>query len=101
MIYGAGDSGYLLIKEILQNHRHKLKPIGWIDDDPSKYNQLLYGYKIYGSKKQLLTICKKHKPDMVLISTSAIGKESEDELRALLAEHNIGIGRFNLTISYN
>jgi UDP-GlcNAc:undecaprenyl-phosphate GlcNAc-1-phosphate transferase len=101
MIYGAGDSGYLLIKEILQNHRHELKPIGWIDDDPSKYNQLLYGYKIYGGKKQLLTICEKFKPDMVLISTKAINKEAEDELRDLLAVHNIGIGRFSLTISFN
>lgn len=101
IIYGAGDSGYLLIKEILQNHRHELKPIGWIDDDPSKYNQLLYGYKIHGGKEQLLTICKKFKPDMVLISTRAIDQQAEDELRDLLAVHDIGIGRFSLTISYN
>ena len=38
---------------------------------------------------------------MVLISTRAIDKEAEDELRDLLAVHNIGIGRFSLTISYN
>ncbi|MES2376874.1 MAG: hypothetical protein V4553_09860 [Bacteroidota bacterium] len=101
IIYGAGDSGYLLIKEILQNQRHELKPIGWIDDDPSKHNQLLYGYKIYGGKEQLIKICKKIKPDMVLISTKAIDIQAEDELRDLLAVYDIGIGRFNLTISYN
>ena len=59
MIYGAGDSGYLLIKEILQNHRHELRPVGWIDDDESKHNMYLYGYKIFGGKEQLIDICKK------------------------------------------
>ncbi|EDM37294.1 hypothetical protein PBAL39_09131 [Pedobacter sp. BAL39] len=62
MIYGAGDCGYLLVKELLQNHRHELRPIGWIDD--SKHNMYLYGYKIYGGKDQLLAICKKMKPDL-------------------------------------
>ena len=101
MIYGAGDSGYLLIKELLQNHRHELRPIGWIDDDAAKHNMFLYGYKIYGGKNELLDICKKTKPDMVLISTNAIGQENEDALKLALAAQNIGLGRFNLSLNYN
>jgi len=101
MIYGAGDSGYLLIKEILQNHRHELRPVGWIDDDESKHNMYLYGYKIYGGKEQLLDICKKIKPNIVLISTDAIDKENEDLIKDILAAENIGTGRFSLSIRYN
>jgi UDP-GlcNAc:undecaprenyl-phosphate GlcNAc-1-phosphate transferase len=101
IIYGAGDSGYLLIKELLQNHRHELRPIGWIDDDISKHNMFLYGYKIYGGKNDLLDICKKNKPDMVLISTNAINQENEDALKLQLAAQNIGLGRFNMTLNFN
>ncbi|MDB5112520.1 MAG: hypothetical protein JWR67_3634 [Mucilaginibacter sp.] len=101
IIYGAGDSGYLLIKELLQNHRHKLRPIGWIDDDVSKHNMFLYGYKIYGGKNQLLDICLKTKPDMVLISTNAISTEKEELVRTILTDHNIGFGRFKLTLNYD
>ena len=101
IIYGAGDSGYLLIKELLQNHRHELRPIGWIDDDTAKHNMFLYGYKIYGGKNELLNICQKIKPDMVLISTKAIDQQSEDALKLQLAAQNIGLGRFNLSLNYN
>jgi len=101
MIYGAGDSGYLLIKELLQNHKHELRPIGWIDDDISKHNMFLYGYKIFGGKDQLLDICSKIKPDMVLISTKAIDKEQEESLKAVLTSQNISLGRFNISLDYN
>ncbi|OCX54028.1 hypothetical protein BEL04_07070 [Mucilaginibacter sp. PPCGB 2223] len=101
MIYGAGDSGYLLIKEILQNHKHELRPVGWIDDDESKHNMYLYGYKIYGGKDQLRDICSKVKPDIVLISTNAIDEDYEMIIKDILAEQNIGTGRFSLSIRYN
>ncbi|MEO8886042.1 MAG: hypothetical protein ABI367_08270 [Mucilaginibacter sp.] len=101
IIYGAGDSGYLLIKELLQNHKHQLSPIGWIDDDDTKHNMFLYGYKIFGGIDQLEEICEKNKPDMILISTNAIDKENEEEIRAVLTAQNIGLGRFSLSLSYD
>lgn len=101
IIYGAGDSGYLLIKELLQNHRHELRPVGWIDDDISKHNMFLHGYKIYGGKNELLTICKKVKPDMVLISTNSIDKTDEDIIKTQLSVLNIGLGRFSLSLNFD
>jgi UDP-GlcNAc:undecaprenyl-phosphate GlcNAc-1-phosphate transferase len=101
LIYGAGDSGYLLIKELLQNHKHNLKPVGWIDDDRSKHNMFLYGYKIHGGKEQLFAICKKLKPDIILISTDAIDEAVTNEIKPILADSNIQLGRFNLTVFYN
>jgi UDP-GlcNAc:undecaprenyl-phosphate GlcNAc-1-phosphate transferase len=101
IIYGAGDSGYLLIKELLQNHRHELRPIGWIDDDISKHNMLLYGYKIFGGISQLSEICEKSKPDMILISTSAINKESEATIKTILASQSISLGRFSISLNYD
>jgi UDP-GlcNAc:undecaprenyl-phosphate GlcNAc-1-phosphate transferase len=101
IIYGAGESGCFLMKELLQNQKHALKPVGWIDDDKSKHNMFLCGYKIYGGQDQLLDICSKIKPDMILISTTEIDKSIEDAIRAKLANQNIGVGRFGLTFLYS
>ena len=60
---------------------------------------LLYGYKILGSKNELLEVCKKVKPDMILISTSAIDQTSEDILKIQLAGLNISLGRFSMTLN--
>jgi len=100
IIYGAGDSGHLLIQELLQNHKYELKPVGWIDDDEAKHNMYLYGYKIYGGKKDLAAICGKLQPDMILISTNAIKSSDEAEIRQTLSGGNISIGRFNLHLSF-
>jgi UDP-GlcNAc:undecaprenyl-phosphate GlcNAc-1-phosphate transferase len=99
IIYGAGDSGYLLLKELLQNHRHELTPIGWIDDDTAKHNMFLNGYKIYGGKDQLSNVCSKIKPDMVLISTTAIDEATECFVKGILAKQNISLGRFSMTLA--
>lgn len=96
IIYGAGDSGYLLVKELLQNHRYELSPIGWIDDDESKHNMLLYGFKIWGGERSLLEICKRNKVDLVLISTKNIDQVREDQLRVLLSVQRIDLGRFSI-----
>lgn len=100
VIYGAGDSGYLLIQELLQNHKYEMRPLGWIDDDDTKRNMYLYGYKIYGGKKDLSAICEKLKPDMILISTNAISEDAEKEMRQTLEQQNISLGRFNLHLSF-
>jgi UDP-GlcNAc:undecaprenyl-phosphate GlcNAc-1-phosphate transferase len=100
IIYGAGDSGFLLVKELLQNHRYELSPIGWIDDDESKHNMLLYGFKILGGKSNLINACLKNKVDLVLISTKSIDLHRENSLKAELAAHNIELGRFSIQLSY-
>jgi UDP-GlcNAc:undecaprenyl-phosphate GlcNAc-1-phosphate transferase len=100
IIYGAGDSGYLLVKELLQNHRYELSPIGWIDDDESKHNMLLYGFKILGGESQLIDVCLKNKVDLVLISTKSIELERENMLRDQLAQQNIELGRFSIQLNF-
>lgn len=100
IIYGAGDSGFLLVKELLQNHRYELSPIGWIDDDESKHNMLLYGFKILGGESQLMAACLKNRVDLVLISTKSIDLERENKLREQLSLQNIELGRFSIHLSF-
>jgi len=100
IIYGAGDSGYLLMKELLQNKKYRLTPIGWIDDDKAKHNMQLSGLKIYGSCDAIIDICKRNNASVILISTNSITGEKENELRKLLAAEEIKVGRFNLNLYF-
>jgi UDP-GlcNAc:undecaprenyl-phosphate GlcNAc-1-phosphate transferase len=51
LIYGAGDGGALLIREILKNREHGYAPIGFIDDDRQKAGRLIQGYRIFDSRE--------------------------------------------------
>lgn len=53
LIVGAGDAGAIVSREIKKNPQLKVEAIGFVDDDPKKLNQMIYGVKVLGSIDQL------------------------------------------------
>ncbi len=49
LIYGAGDGGELLVRELINSDNNKFRPIGFLDDDVRKVGKALHGFKIYNS----------------------------------------------------
>lgn len=73
LIYGAGDSGELLVRELLQNPVHRYEPIAFIDDDSSKAGKVLRGYRIYESSS-LPRLVKEFQVAEVLVSTTKVSE---------------------------
>ncbi len=80
LIYGAGDGGALLIREILNNPVHHYLPVGFIDDDDRKAGKLIYGYRIFNSV-ELPTLVERHGIHDVLISSEKVSEVRLDMLR--------------------
>lgn len=91
LIYGAGDGGELLIREILSNPDHRYAPVGFIDDDDRKAGKLMHGYQIFGSQ-QLPHLVRTYGVSEVLISTFKVPDAKLDYLRRL------GIGMKKMSI---
>ncbi|MEJ2096679.1 MAG: glycosyl transferase, partial [Deltaproteobacteria bacterium] len=68
IIYGAGRGGEILLREILNNKRLNIKPIGFLDDDPKKTGKKLYGYPIFGSFSDAEKLCKGKAVDGIVVS---------------------------------
>lgn len=76
IIYGAGDAGVSLLREIRQNPALAYDVIGFVDDNPVKAGSLIYRAKIFGNGAALSSIVKTYHIDMVLIAMpSATGME--------------------------
>jgi len=76
LIYGAGRGGEILLRELLNNKKLKLKPLGFIDDDILKVGKKLQGYPIVGSCSDLESSLNKYEIDGLLISFG--NKDSEN-----------------------
>jgi FlaA1/EpsC-like NDP-sugar epimerase len=75
-IYGAGDAGMSLLREIRQNPALAYDVAGFIDDNPAKTGATIYRVKVFGTGEALPSIVKAHPVDMVLIALpSATGRE--------------------------
>ena len=68
LIVGAGDGGRLVLREILRNPELKLKPVGFVDDDPLKKRLRVDGVRVLGTTKELGRILDEVEPDEVTIA---------------------------------
>jgi UDP-GlcNAc:undecaprenyl-phosphate GlcNAc-1-phosphate transferase len=82
LIYGAGDGGELLIREILSNHDHQYSPVGFIDDDHRKAGKKIHGYRIFGSN-DLPNLIRAYEINEVLISSFKVPESKLEALRRM------------------
>jgi len=68
LIVGAGDGGRLVLREILRNPELRLKPVGFIDDDPLKRRLRVDGVRVLGTTSDLGRILDEVEPDEVTIA---------------------------------
>lgn len=82
LIYGAGDGGELLIREILNNPDHRYAPVGFIDDDGRKAGKKIHGYRIFDSN-DLPNLIQAYGISEVLISSFKVPEARLDSLRRM------------------
>ncbi len=104
LIYGAGDAGELLLRELLNNRELSYAPVGFMDDDTTKHGKLIHGYRVFGGNGLLPKILADHEVEQVLISTPRISAERITEILGQCESRNIELRRLSIrleTISDN
>ncbi len=98
LIYGAGDGGELLLRELQNNPGLKYSPVGFLDDDPAKNGKLIHGLRVYAGNGDLMLVCKQHDIEEVLISSTRMREERLHEILDFCREQNILVKRMRITI---
>jgi UDP-GlcNAc:undecaprenyl-phosphate GlcNAc-1-phosphate transferase len=74
LIYGAGDAGEAMLREIKNNKDLHYDPIGFIDDDEVKIGRRIHGVPILGSRKDVERIVKTKEINEVIIAMPKASK---------------------------
>jgi FlaA1/EpsC-like NDP-sugar epimerase len=82
LIVGAGESGYMLAREMLRGHTG-YRPVGYVDDDPHKWGTRQAGLEVLGSVPQLRRIVEQHAVEELIL---AVPHATPAQLRVLV-EH--------------
>lgn len=78
VIIGAGDAGYILCKEIIQNHTFDANVIGFIDD--ARAGKIVYGKKVLADTQHMQDVVEKYQITLALI---AIPSASNKDIRRI------------------
>ncbi|CAN5291644.1 hypothetical protein BH10PLA2_BH10PLA2_30000 [soil metagenome] len=98
IIYGAGDAGDLLLRELRNNSLHQAQPIGFIDDDPNKRGKAIHGARVLGNAAGFADLIDKFKIEEVIVSTPRIGPERVASLLETCAPLGICVKRLSLQL---
>lgn len=97
LIYGAGEGGQLVIRELLNNPELHKTPVGFIDDDVEKRRALIRGYPVLGGIDQLEEIVREYQVSEIIVSTRKIDHNGFKRLSGECLELGISITRASLT----
>jgi UDP-GlcNAc:undecaprenyl-phosphate/decaprenyl-phosphate GlcNAc-1-phosphate transferase len=98
LIYGAGDGGELLLRELLNNRELELSPIGFLDDDPGKSGKVIHGLKVFGGNGDLGSVCDQQQVDEVVISSLKMSNKRVEEVIRCCSERDIVVKRMRITM---
>jgi UDP-GlcNAc:undecaprenyl-phosphate GlcNAc-1-phosphate transferase len=98
LIYGAGDAGELLLRELLNNRELRCTPVGFMDDDPNKRGKVIHGLPVFGGNGMLHRIITHQRIEQILISSPGINDERIDEILRECEAQNIELKRMAIRI---
>jgi len=68
IIVGAGDAGGMVAKELRANPQLGLYPVAFLDDDPAKVGNHVYGIPVLGTRKDLVQVAGDHGVREVIVA---------------------------------
>jgi FlaA1/EpsC-like NDP-sugar epimerase len=75
LVIGAGDAGALVVHELQRSAQLNLSPIGFLDDDPGKQKQEIYGVPVIGFVNDLAEVLEnEHVNEVIFAIPSAPGR---------------------------
>jgi FlaA1/EpsC-like NDP-sugar epimerase len=95
VIYGAGDAGGLVIREVLSRDGD-IRILGFIDDDPRKAGIRVMGYPVLGGYSALGVLVKASSVDVVVVSARSMSPERLNNLEVLCSGCGVQLSRLRV-----
>jgi UDP-GlcNAc:undecaprenyl-phosphate GlcNAc-1-phosphate transferase len=93
LIFGAGDSGNAVLREILNNQSLGLRPLCFLDDDPAKIGSMIHGVKVRGSRESMKTVIQERKIDEVIIAVRDLPTDVGDYIERVCVDMGVPVRR--------
>ncbi len=98
LIYGAGDGGEMVLRELKNNPEWNYQAVGFVDDDPLKADKVIHGLKVFGGNGSLPEVCREKQIQEILISFRRVSPQRLAEVRKLCRDNDVELKRAQLKI---
>ncbi|WP_338778816.1 nucleoside-diphosphate sugar epimerase/dehydratase [Metabacillus sp. FJAT-52054] len=74
LIIGAGMTGTMVVRQLLNNRQSKLSPVAFLDDDKKKHHLQIFGLPVAGGIDELEEVCRDLKIDTIILAIPSLNK---------------------------
>ena len=83
LIYGAGNSGAFVAKEMTANSDYEYYVVGFIDDNPDLRGAYISGHIVFGGKSMIEKVIDQHVVDEIIVAMPNQSKQTQKEIETL------------------
>lgn len=89
LIVGAGDAGNIILRDIRQRDHRKV--VGFVDDDETKWGQIMNGVKVYGGRQDIRSLVKSLRVDEIIIAIPSLEAVAMSDLAEICASSGVPV----------
>lgn len=89
LIFGAGDTGEMVIREIKKNKFMNYNVLGFIDDDPKKIGNRIHGVSVLGNRLKIKRLVEDLDVKEIIIAAPTLGNKGEIEIINICQECSV------------
>lgn len=94
LIYGAGNAGAMVAKELHVHKELNLWPVGFIDDDSAKNNLQIAGLRVFGDRSCIKRIIEKYDIKQIILAMPMAGGKTARDIIKLCDGLNVQVRIF-------
>ncbi|MFN8060152.1 MAG: polysaccharide biosynthesis protein [Vicinamibacterales bacterium] len=91
LIYGAGDAGEMVVRDMLRHPDSHYEPVGFLDDNPSKVGRRIHGVPVLGGRADLAHVIATKRPSEILVALPGASKTAVRNVVSALESFKIPI----------
>jgi UDP-GlcNAc:undecaprenyl-phosphate GlcNAc-1-phosphate transferase len=97
LIFGAGRGGALLLRDLREDGRG-YRPVGFVDDDPTKAGTVVQGLRVLGTRADLPRLVRDLAVEAVILAVPSGSPGLVAEVRAICAAAGAELRRFEVSL---
>ncbi len=90
LVFGAGDVGEALVRDLMRGRREDWEPVGFVDDDPGKQGRTIHGLRVRGATMDIPKLARQLEVDDVIIAAPSAPSTLVSSIFRCCQEHGIG-----------
>jgi UDP-GlcNAc:undecaprenyl-phosphate GlcNAc-1-phosphate transferase len=98
LVYGAGQFGQTLVREMRANALWNMNPVAFLDDDPMKARRWIMGVPVRGNIDDLQLAMQRYSIDEVILSSPEINGSVERRIREVCGQLECPVRRLHMEI---